>query len=131
MKRLYNVMLALLTVLAVCAKDFVWVCAIEWTEKKPEWVFVYEDVKLQNDGCYRIFVKWEFTNDPNKSKAKQMWLISPDFDKVMVVKSVGYDKNGDVVYSQDEPYGSDWDYVMPNTYSEAIVETAKEILLKK
>lgn len=131
MKRLFSLTLALAFALVIHAKDFAWVCAIEWTEKKPEWVFVYEDVRLQNDGCYRIFVKWEFTNDPNKSKAKQTWLISSDFDKVMVVKSVGYDKSGDVVYSQDEPYGSDWDYVMPNTYSEAIVDTAKEILLKK
>lgn len=131
MKRLCSLTLALLTVLAVCAKDFVWVCAIEWTEKKPEWVFVYEDVKLQNDGCYRIFVKWEFTNDPNKSEAKQTWLISPDFGKVKVVKSVGYNKDGKVVYSEDVPYGEDWTYVMPETYSEAVVETTKEILQKR
>lgn len=131
MRRLFSLTLAILVAFVVCAKDFAWICAIEWTEKKPEWVFVYEDVKLQSDGCYRIFVKWEFPNDQKKSEAKQTWLISSDFDKVKVVKSVGYDKGGDVVYSQNEPYGSDWNYVMPDTYSEAIVKTAKEILFKE
>lgn len=131
MKRLFSLTLALLIVFAVCAKDFAWVCAIEWTEKNPEWVFVYEDVKLQSDGCYRIFVKWVFPDDLKKSEAKQTWLISPDFDKVKIVKSVGYSKDGKVVYSEDNPYGEIWKYVMPETYSEAVVETTKEILLKK
>ncbi len=131
MKRLISLALALAVSLAVCAKDFAWICAIEWTEKKPEWVFVYEDVRLQDDGCYRIFIKWEFPNDSKKSMAKQTWLISSDFDKVKIVKSVGYSNDGKVVYSEDKPYGENWTYVMPETYSEAVVETTKEILLKK
>ncbi len=131
MRRLFSLTLALIIAIAVYAKDFAWVCAIEWTEKNPEWVFVYEDVKMQSDGCYRVFVKWEFPNDTKKSEAKQTWLISSDFDKIQIVKSVGYNKDGEAVYSQDYPYGCGWDYVMPDTYSESIVETTKQILLKK
>lgn len=131
MKRLLSLILTLVVAFEIYSKDFGWICAIEWTEKQPEWVFVYEDVKLQSDGCYRIFLKWEFPNDPSKSMAMQTWLISPDFDKIAVVKSVGYNKDGKVEYSQDTPYRDNWEYVMPNTYSEAIVTTAKEILLKQ
>lgn len=110
------------------AKDFAWFCAVEWTEKKPEWVFVYEDVKVQNDGTYRIFVKWDFPE--TKKIAKQVWLISSDFDKILIVSSVGYDRNGNSEYHQDYPYGRDWTYVLPETYAESVVETTKEILLR-
>lgn len=129
MKRLLCLTLVFVATLIACAKDFAWRCAIEWTEKKPEWIFVYEDIKQLSDGCFRIFTKWEFTDDPNKSSAKQTWFISPDFDKVVVVKSVGYNKEDEIVYSEDYPYGMNWSYVMPDTYSEAVVNTVIEILL--
>lgn len=116
--------------LTCMAKEYAWVCAIEWTEKRPEWIFVYENIKEQTDG-YIIFVKWEFPDDAKKSMAKQTWLVSRDFSKTKVVKSVGYDKQGKIAYSEDEPYGPKWNYVMPETISEAIVETARGILLKK
>lgn len=103
-------------------------CAVECTEKQHEWVFVYEDIKLQNDGNYRIFVKWDYPDE--KETAKQVWLISAAFDKIIVVSTVGYNSNGEAVYRQDYPYGSEWSYVLPDTYAEAIIETTKEILLK-
>lgn len=112
------------------AKDFAWLCAVEYTEKRPEWVFVYEDIKIQNGGDYRVFVKWDFPDDPKKGHAKQVWLLSSDFDQFYVVSSAGYDKEGKVVYSEDNPNGG-WKYVLPDTYAEAIVETVKEILLKQ
>lgn len=112
------------------ARDLAWYCAIEYTEKKPEWVFVYEDIKIQRDGDYQVFVKWEFPDDHKKGQAKQIWLFSPDFDQFYVVSSVGYDKESKVVYSEDNPNGG-WKYVFPDTYAEAIVETTKEILLKQ
>lgn len=129
MRKLLLVFVAILLSLGVTAKEFAWYCAVEWTEKKPEWVFVNEDVRLQNDGTYRIFVKWEFPE--TKKKAKQVWLISADFDKTIIVSSVGYDKDGNSEYHQDYPYGREWSYIIPETYAEAVVETTKEILLKK
>lgn len=131
MKRIINIVLFFAVTISAFAKGFAWVCAIEWTEKNPEWVFVYEDVKLLQNGCYRIYVKWEFTEDPAKSKAKQTWIVSPDFDRVVITQSVGYNKEGEVVYSQNYPYCEEWSYVLPETYSEAVVKTVKEILLKK
>ena len=130
MKRLLFLLVTFTALLPVHAEKPAWVCAIEWSEEKPEWVFVYEDVKLQADGCYRIFIKWEFTDDPEKSMAKQTWLISPDFDMVKVVKSVGYGKDGKVAYSDDEPYG-EWSYVLPETFAEGVDNTTKEILLTR
>lgn len=119
--------LFLLLPLTMLAKDFAWFCAVEWTEKKPEWVFVYEDVKLQNNGTYRVFVEWDFPD--TKKKAKQVWIISADFDRILIVSSTGYGKDGNSEYHQEYPYGKEWTYVMPETYAEAVVETTKEILL--
>lgn len=131
MARVIGFILFLTISFAIHASDHAWVCAIEWSEKKPEWVFVYEDIKLQSDGTYRVYVKWEFdNNDPNKHSAKQVWLLSPDFDQTYVLSSVGYNDKGQVTFSDDDPYG-EWFYVLPDTYAEAVVETAKEILLKK
>lgn len=128
MKKIFLTILLLLP-LTMMAKDFAWFCAVEWTEKKPEWVFVYEDVKLQADGTYRIFVKWDFPD--TKKKAKQVWLISADFDRILIVSSTGYDKEGKSEYHQDYPYGREWTYVLPETYAESVIETTKEILMKK
>lgn len=129
MRKLLLLLVAFFLPLALSAKEFAWFCAVEWTEKKPEWVFVNENVRLQNDGTYRIFVKWEFAD--TKKIAKQVWLISADFDKTIVVSSVGYDKDDKVEYREEYPYGEDWSYVLPETYAEAVIETTKEILIKK
>ena len=131
MKRIIGLILFVVSMIPIYAKDYAWFCAIEWSEKKPEWVFVYEDIKHQSDGKYRVFVKWEFdNNDPQKHSAKQVWLISPDFDQTYILSSVGYNDKGEVVYKEDDPYG-EWFYVLPDSYAEAVVETTKEILLKK
>lgn len=133
MKKLVALILYLVALLPLNAqeKEHSWVCAVEWTESMPEWVFVYDDIKRNSDGDFLVFIKWEFDNDDSKHKsAKQTWIISPDFSEVKIVKSVGYNADGKVVYSEDSPYG-DWSYVMPDTYAEAIVGTAKEILLKR
>lgn len=131
MKSTLTALLLLISTPVVHAKDFAWICAIEWSEKKPEWVFVYEDIKLQSDGTYRLYVKWEFdNNDPEQHTSKQVWLLSPDFDQTYILSSVGYNDKGEVVYKEEDPYG-EWSYVLPDTYAEAVVETAKEILLKK
>lgn len=103
-----------------------WVCAVEYTDTDPTWVFVNDDIAKDNDGNLRIFLKWEFPNDEKKSSAKQGWLIAPSYDKIRVVQSVGYDKSGNVVYTDNHYH--DWQYVLPATYAEAIVETTKEIL---
>lgn len=130
--RLWLALTAIFMAFIANAKDFAWVCAIERSEKKPEWVFVYEDIKLQSDGTYRVFVKWEFdNNDPKMHSAKQVWLLSPDFDKTHVVSSVGYNDKGEVVYTENNPYGAAWKYVLPDTNAEAVVETVKELLLSK
>lgn len=115
---------------ALSAKDYAWCCAVEWTEEKPEWVYVYEDIRQQSDGTYRIFVKWDFSNDDKHKMAKQVWLISPDFDMYKVISSVGYNSSGDAVFNEDTPY-ADWKYVLPDTYAESIIDTAKDVLLKK
>lgn len=52
MRNLLFALVAIFLSLSVSAKEFAWYCAVEWTEKKPEWVFVNEDVRLQNDGTY-------------------------------------------------------------------------------
>lgn len=130
-KLIVVIALILFPLSAINAKHFAWICAVEQTDNNPDWIFVYEDVKQLQDGCYRVFIKWEFTEEPDKSMATQAWLISSDFDKIQIVKSTGYDKQGKLVYSEDYPYGEKWSYVMPDTYCESIVETAKGILLKK
>ncbi len=131
MKRAIGLILFLLVSVALYAKDYAWVCAVEWSEKKPECVFVYEDIKHHSDGTYRVYVKWEFdNNDPKMHSAKQVWLLSPDFDQTYILSSVGYNDKGEVVYSEDDPYG-EWKYVLPDTYAEAVVETTKGILLTK
>ncbi len=129
MRKLSLVLVAIFLPLGMSAKEFAWFCAVEWTEEKPEWVFVNEDVRHNADGTYRIFVKWEFPE--TKKKAMQVLLISADFDKTIVVSSVGYDKDGNSEYSQDYPYGREWMYVLPGSYAKAIIETTKEILMKK
>lgn len=127
MKRLIVILLSLLPVVtAIAAKDYSWVCAVEWTEEQPEWVFVYEDIKRNNDGTYRAFIQWEFTNDPSKAYAIQTWLISSDFDQIRVMGTVGYDKQNNVAYTDSTP--QNWKYVLPETYAEAIVQTIREIL---
>lgn len=130
MKKLLLSLILLAATFAASAKDFSWYCAVEWTEEKPEWVFVYEDIKQENDGNYRIFVKWEFPNEDKRKKAKQVWIITPNFDKFKVISSVGYNSSGDVVFTEDTPY-ADWKYVLPDTYAESVVETTKDILLKQ
>ncbi|WP_286335313.1 hypothetical protein [Bacteroides caecimuris] len=126
MKKLLLILLTSLPMI-VSAKEFSWVCAIEWTEDNPEWLFVYEDIKTQTDGNYRIFVKWEFPNETDdKAEAKQVWLISPDFERIRVMSSVGYNRKGKIVYTDNIP--QDWKFILPDTYVESIVETTKGIL---
>lgn len=129
MKKLLLLIVLLILSYSLEAKDFAWLCAVEWTKEKPEWVFVYEDVKLQNDGTYRIFVKWDFPD--TKKKAKQVWIVSADFDRILIVSSTGYDKDGKSEYHQEFPYGREWTYVLPETYAESVIETTKEILLRE
>lgn len=131
MKRVCIIFAMFLCVLMMHAKSFAWVCAIEWTEKDPSWVFVYEDVKLLQDGTYRVFVKHDFPNEKKMKKAKQTWLISSDFDRIKILNNVMYEADGKLLDSQEYPYGYDWEFVMPETTAECIVITAKEILLKK
>lgn len=126
MKRFLILLIAFVYGVTAYAREYAWLCAIERTDENHNWVFVSEDLKLQNDGNYRVFVKWEFTDDPNKSRAMQVWLISPDLTMIKVVRSVGYDREGRVAYTNNEP--EDWDYVMPNTYAEAVIEVAGYIL---
>lgn len=129
MRRILSLLILIITLLISHAQERSWICAIEWTENQPEWVFVYEDVKLNSDGTYRAFVKWEFEDDPKRACAKQTWLISPDFDQIRVLGTVGYDKHNNVVYNESTP--QDWRFVLPETYAEGIVKTVREILLKQ
>lgn len=131
MKRLLILILLLSFTISIYAKEFAWCCAVEYTKEHPEWVFVYEDVKLLQDGNYRVFVKWEFPDDATKSHAKQTWIITPDFDRMCIVESAGYDNKGKNTYFQKYPYGSDWNYILPDTYAESIINTTKQILLKR
>lgn len=118
----------LLAVLAFTAsaepKDFAWVCVVE---EEGEWLFVYEDIRKQTDGVYRIFVKWEYTNDPDISHATQTWLVSPDFDQICVLSTVGYNRQGEIAYTNYEP-DEQWHYVMPETYAKSVVETAQGLI---
>lgn len=131
MKRLLILLLFISFTISIYAKEFAWYCAVEYTKENPEWVFVYEDVKLLQDGNYRVYVKWEFPDDPTKSNAKQTWIVTSDFDRMCVVESVGYDNEGNIAYFEKCPYGSDWEYILPDTYAESIVNTTKQILLKR
>lgn len=77
MKRLLFLLVTFTALLPVHAEKPAWVCAIEWSEEKPEWVFVYEDVKLQADGCYRIFIKWELPMTPKSRWQNKLGLSRP------------------------------------------------------
>lgn len=114
-------------ILPIYANEYSWQCAVEWTEENPEWVFVYEDIKINQDGNYRIFVKWDFPGKSEISQAKQTWLIAPDFDQVLIVSNVGFNQSGEIIYSENYPYG-DWKYVLPDSYAASIIKTMKEIL---
>lgn len=77
MKRLLFLLVTFTALLPVHAEKPAWVCAIEWSEEKPEWVFVYEDVKLQADGVIEYSSSGSLPMTPKSRWQNKLGLSRP------------------------------------------------------
>ena len=137
MKHIIGFILMLSCTLSSYANDFAWICA-DHAEDYSWWCFVYEDIQTPstNYGYFKIWIKWDYATksaqaefDTDARISKQLYEISNDFKEYRILQVIDYDNENKVIGECSIP--SKWGYFVPETIGEAIVETAKEILLNK
>lgn len=137
MKKIVFALLFSAISLTLSAREYGWFNA-DHAKDYSWWVFVYENISMPElkHGYYKVWVKWEYTNQKAKADfktkaavSKQLYEISYDFSQYRILQVIDYDENGKVISDCNIP--SSRSYFTPETIGGAIITTVKEILSKQ